>query len=510
MNLFGILAKVATFALTDYDFNLNFIGDYIGWLIKITGSVGFGIILFTLTLRLIVLPFDIFSKIKTKKNAAKMEEMRPELEKLQKQYANDKNLYNQKMLALQKKNGYSPLSGCLPMILSLVIFIIAINAFRTYSAVSMANEYNDIISHYNSAVEDLTLNGDYKNLYEKGENGELSVINAVFYDNVDSYYPDGSGLKSVVNKDGEGNFSLNIDAENKFTAAGATAYIEKIKGSLGIYEDYFVKGESDEYYTFDISGESEENEKLKENCTAAILDITVNSFVNEKVISLANERVKEAYEKGEILKSSFLWVKNVWMPDVSYEHPIVPSAKNFQSKISAAATRSCSCDRTQVPVDTAVYDAVTAGLYKQKEQANGYFIMVILSILTTFLSQFVMQKMQKAQLELQSVDGQAAMTQKMMMWMMPIMFGFFAFSYSTAFSIYMTVSSIVTTVSSVLINIFIEKNISTQKAAKASAGRSKKEINRIEQEKLAAEEQAKAKALEKEQKKNGKKENKNK
>ena len=169
MNLFGILAKVATFALTDYDFNLNFIGDYIGWLIKITGSVGFGIILFTLTLRLIVLPFDIFSKIKTKKNAAKMEEMRPELEKLQKQYANDKNLYNQKMLALQKKNGYSPLSGCLPMILSLVIFIIAINAFRTYSAVSMANEYNDIISHYNSAVEDLTLNGDYKNLYEKGE-----------------------------------------------------------------------------------------------------------------------------------------------------------------------------------------------------------------------------------------------------------------------------------------------------------------------------------------------------
>ena len=36
-----------------------------------------------------------------------MEEMRPELEKLQKQYANNKELYSQKMMALYKKEGYS-------------------------------------------------------------------------------------------------------------------------------------------------------------------------------------------------------------------------------------------------------------------------------------------------------------------------------------------------------------------------------------------------------------------
>lgn len=130
MNFLGLLAvKVSTFAPLAIDSKLNFIGKYIEWLISVTGSVGLGIVLFTLTLRLIVLPFDVYSKIKTKTNALKMEEMRPELERLQKQYANDKNLYNQKMLALQKKNGYSPLSGCLPMILSLIIFIIAINAF---------------------------------------------------------------------------------------------------------------------------------------------------------------------------------------------------------------------------------------------------------------------------------------------------------------------------------------------------------------------------------------------
>ena len=105
MDLSIILAKVTTFALTDNNITLDFIAKFIEWLINITGSVGLGIILFTLTLRIIVLPFDIFSKIKMKKNSMKMREMKGDLEKLQKQYANDKNLYNQKMMALQKKNG---------------------------------------------------------------------------------------------------------------------------------------------------------------------------------------------------------------------------------------------------------------------------------------------------------------------------------------------------------------------------------------------------------------------
>ncbi|MBP5307944.1 MAG: YidC/Oxa1 family membrane protein insertase [Clostridia bacterium] len=503
MILTALMVKV--FPLTDYGFDLNFIGKYIGWLISITGSVGMGIILFTLTLRLIVLPFDIFSKIKTKKNAAKMEEMRPELERLQKQYAHDKNLYNQKMLALQKKNGYSPLSGCLPAILSLIIFIIAINAFRTYSAVSMANEYNDIIKHYNYAVESLTVNGENADMYEM-ENGVLSVKNGVFYDRAEVIYPEGKGLKDVVNKDGENVFSLKIDGENKFTAEGS-AYIDEIKADLGLYAGAFIKDENGIYSVDD--GMAEDKNAFYAGCTGEIIKVTVNAYLEKEVTAPANENVKEAYENGDILKSSFLWVKNVWMPDVSYEHPVVSDSKNFQSKISTAATRSCSCDRTLLPVDQSVYDTVTAGLYKQKEQANGYFIMVVLSIITMFLSQFVMQKMQKAQLELQSVDGQAAMTQKMMMWIMPVMFGFFAFSYSTAFSIYMTVSSVLSTVSSVLINVLIEKNISVGKAAKAATGRSKKEINRIEKEKAAAEEEAKAKELEKEQKKNLKKKKEN-
>ena len=57
------------------------------------GSIAVGILLFSLLLKIIPLPLDIFSRASSKKSALKMEKMRPELEKLQKQYANNKELY---------------------------------------------------------------------------------------------------------------------------------------------------------------------------------------------------------------------------------------------------------------------------------------------------------------------------------------------------------------------------------------------------------------------------------
>ena len=104
----------------------SFLVDIILWLVQLFSSVAVGIVLFTLLLKIITFPFDYASRASMRKNSVKMEEMRPELEKLQKQYADNKDLYNQKMMALYKKNGYSMFGACLPTILTLVIFIIAI------------------------------------------------------------------------------------------------------------------------------------------------------------------------------------------------------------------------------------------------------------------------------------------------------------------------------------------------------------------------------------------------
>ena len=137
--------------------DLGWIETVIKWLIEGVGIIGLGIVLFTLILKTIVLPLDIYSRYKMKKQSLLMKAMRPQMEKLQKQYANDKQMYNQKVMELQKANGISMFGACLPMIVSLVIFMVVFTAFSTYSQYANLESYRGMEKAYNSVVENYVL-----------------------------------------------------------------------------------------------------------------------------------------------------------------------------------------------------------------------------------------------------------------------------------------------------------------------------------------------------------------
>ena len=137
--------------------DLNWIGKIIQWLIEGVGIIGLGIVLFTLILKTIVLPLDIYSRYKMKKQSLIMKAMRPQMEKLQKQYAGDKQMYNQKVMELQKANGISMFGACLPMIVSLVIFMVVFSAFSTYSQYANLQSYKGMEEAYNASVEQYVL-----------------------------------------------------------------------------------------------------------------------------------------------------------------------------------------------------------------------------------------------------------------------------------------------------------------------------------------------------------------
>ncbi|MEG2116972.1 MAG: membrane protein insertase YidC, partial [Clostridia bacterium] len=105
-------------------------------------------ILFTLIIKVIFLPLDYWSRAGMKKNQILMEKMRPQLEKLQKQYANDKMLYNQKMQALYKKEGYSMFGACVPSLVTMVLFILVFNALNSYLKYNLINAYNEMLAAY--------------------------------------------------------------------------------------------------------------------------------------------------------------------------------------------------------------------------------------------------------------------------------------------------------------------------------------------------------------------------
>ncbi|MCE3553557.1 membrane protein insertase YidC [Pseudonocardia sp. RS11V-5] len=62
----------------------------------------------------------------------KMQEMAPEMQKLRKKYANDKQKLSQEMQKLQSENGANPLGGCLPVLVQVPVFIGLFHVLREF------------------------------------------------------------------------------------------------------------------------------------------------------------------------------------------------------------------------------------------------------------------------------------------------------------------------------------------------------------------------------------------
>lgn len=80
----------------------------------------------TLLISLITLPLTLSQQ----KSTNKMQGFQPELEKLQKKYAKDKEKLAQEQMRLYKEAGINPMSGCLPLLIQLPIWFGLIGAIK--------------------------------------------------------------------------------------------------------------------------------------------------------------------------------------------------------------------------------------------------------------------------------------------------------------------------------------------------------------------------------------------
>lgn len=76
---------------------------------SITGSYGIALILFTLVVKLVLLPFQL----KSKKSMLRMNRMQGKIKDIQTRFANNKERQQQEMADLYAKEGINPMSGCL-------------------------------------------------------------------------------------------------------------------------------------------------------------------------------------------------------------------------------------------------------------------------------------------------------------------------------------------------------------------------------------------------------------
>ena len=102
------------------------------WIYRWVGNYGWSVVVFTLLIRMIMLPLDI----KSKKSMRAMNKIQPKVALLQKKYANDKEKLNLKLNELYRKEHVSPMASCLPMLITLPILWFMFAAMR-----NMANEH---------------------------------------------------------------------------------------------------------------------------------------------------------------------------------------------------------------------------------------------------------------------------------------------------------------------------------------------------------------------------------
>ncbi len=446
-----------TILTQNFGVSLDWLSTAIQWLIGIGPIVGVGIILFTVILKTVMLPLDAFSKIKMRKNNLKMEKMRPQLEKLQKQYANDKQAYNMKMMELYKKNGYSMLGPCLPMIVTLVIFIFVMSAFSSYSNYSNLHTYELMAESYNAAVleyaadeadENAILSDGEWEAYSTGEGEEQKFQYYRMERRVDSadtlisarviyyYDPPAETEEEDVKTEAElaamdaqtrEEYLDGLLAENKTSGTIATYYTVKTASVLAAVQN------DDEAFAPVRAA----YEKLKNKTYEASEGYSADDYRAREIMQQVGRNASASAYYSE--RDNFLWVGNIWESDVSYDHPVtMPQVSN------SLFTKE-------------MFNELTYDLSAEKSAPNGYFILIILSIGFMFLSQFILSRSQKAQNELQTADGRGKKTQKIMMVVMPVIYGIFAFFYSAAFTIYMITSSVYNVVSTLIINAIIDR-----------------------------------------------------
>lgn len=390
----GIIESLGSMFLLAEPEISHFIAHFIDWLNGIIGNYGWTVVVFTIILKLVLSPLDIWQKSVMHKNARAMERMKPQIAKLQKQYANNKEMFQQQQLKLYKKEGYSMMGSCLPMIITLVVFFIVFAGFNSMATYMVQMDYYNIYNTYETkynAVYDPIYETEYKKEWEEFEK-QMADENS----------PVGSYEK------------IYIDAYNEAVAGAKTP------------------------------------EKAQE-----LAETAVKNKIVEKASTTAKKPAKKEAEQAvfdSYKPNDWLWVKNVFVGD-NWKNPI-PTYEEFVSN----GIDGLRVPQDWVGNDANDYNNKTQILRTNPNYQgwNGYLIMPVLTVLVSIGAQMLMKQPTPPGVDSDLNQGKAPGS-GVMKFMMPAMMGFFALFYSSAFTIYLLISQLFSLLISLGYNLIVER-----------------------------------------------------
>ncbi len=303
-------------------------------------NYAWAIIVFTVCLKLLLSPIDFLQRRSTAKMQKANAKIQPELDRLTKRYANNKQLLQQKQAELYKKNNVNMGGSCFVMLLymvsTLVIFMTLFNSLGTISRYKITDQYDQLRATYYNAVSIET---------EGKDSNELAAL---------------------------------------------------------------------------ITGLSSE----------------------EKAI--AEQAVVDKYME---IKDSWLWVNNVWISD-----SVANRIPDFNAYISSSGTQfeavegGLSVEEQKKAAETE-YNAIMNKLLNEYNGNNGYYILSMLAVLVSVLTQLLNTKLMAPKQNKQNPYEKPAKTKPnwFMLVFLPATMLIFTLTSSAAFSVYVLFNSLMST-----------------------------------------------------------------
>ena len=377
--------------------DLGIMGKLVRWMHSWVGNYGWTVVVFTVFLKVIMLPLDFWQRYASRKSTLKMQAMQPVIEGIDKRYGANTQRANEEKQKLYKKQGFSMMSSCLPMIVSMVIFFIMFAGLRNYSTYSSIQNFKNLSNtYYKVYAEQITQKNDDGVTYKYADLAE--VYN--------------------TNHDSTKTAALNVK-------------------------------------------DSEEIAELKGQIAGIVAAQQLDATTCESFKNVAIEEVKKYYENNheKWLWIENVWQPDTWASIMQPYKGGQFDGGGFSTSVNLEKyPDGAEGVKTYEIIRGAVLET---GGHGKNGSWNGFMILPIMSIGLSFLSMFISQRLERKNRkgEVVQQNAQQATTNKMMMIMMPLMMAFFGFIYTGAFAIYMVVNYSLSILSTILMRWPVERMV---------------------------------------------------
>lgn len=134
--------------LNPWELLLSLLGNLLSFFYDIIPEYGISIILLTLTVSLLLFPLTL----KQTKSMRAMQEIQPEVKRLQKEFKGEKEELNKRLMELYKERGVNPAAGCLPLLIQMPIWFALYRVLWQGSGIPEGSTLSGVIQDANEAL----------------------------------------------------------------------------------------------------------------------------------------------------------------------------------------------------------------------------------------------------------------------------------------------------------------------------------------------------------------------